>query len=297
MASTNREGPTLPPTHLNDRRLRDGPSDASQDPASHTNVRARDQRPRDRDDERNRVPGNVTPSTPDMIPQDTYDSRKATNVFQYFKDNKFTGDISQSIELSIRDYNVCARQHNLTTKQKADFFINVLADPARTFFFNNADDNMIFDEMARMMIREYNSDARQLQVQGRLDTLRLDKCMAEHQITSHSEGLTKIVDLIERLTPQCQPQFRSGANKISYLRKAVLGFNWAMVPIGNIITAKYSFNSFVTALREHLQVENEVSLSNSSAVGSFKETLNGTFHQRYGRHPKQVRKYGPPGNH
>lgn len=155
---------------------------------------------------------------------------------------------------------------------------------------------MTFDEMACMMIQEYNSDARQLQVQGRLDTLRLDKFMAEHLITSHSEGLTKIVDLIERLTPQCQPQFRSDANKISYLRKAVLGFNWAMVPIGNIITAKYSFNSFVTALREHLQLENEVSLSSSLAVGPFKETMNGTFHQRYRRHPRQVRKYGSPRN-
>ena len=117
VASTNREGPSSPLGHPNEHRLREVQNGGAQDPASHTNVRARDQRPR----ERNRVVELVTPSAPGVREQDTHDSRKATNVFQYFKDNKFTGDISQSIELSIRDYNVCARQHNLTTKQKADF--------------------------------------------------------------------------------------------------------------------------------------------------------------------------------
>ena len=234
-------------------------------------------------------------NSPDVAAHDTNDSRKATNVFQYFKDSKFTGDIKQSIELTIRDYNVCARQHKLTPKQKADFFVNVLADPARTFFFNNARDDMTFEQMADMMVKEYNSDARQLQVQGMLETLRLDKYMAEHDISSHSEGLTKLVDVIERLTPQCQPQFRSDANKINYLRKAVLGFNWSMTPIGNIITAKYTFNGFVTALREHLQLESEVSLANPLG-GSRRVPPESTFHQQYGRNPKFVRKHGPPGS-
>lgn len=84
--------------------------------------------------------------------QEMNDSRKASTVFQYFKDSKFTGDIRQPIELIIRDHNVCARQHNLTLKQKADFFANILADPARTFLFNHARDDMTFDEMAQMMV-------------------------------------------------------------------------------------------------------------------------------------------------
>ena len=47
------------------------------------------------------------------------DSRKVSGVNQHFKDRKFTGDIKQSIELTIRDYNICARQHKLSTSQKA----------------------------------------------------------------------------------------------------------------------------------------------------------------------------------
>ena len=108
----------------------------------------------------NLTPVSHVPS--DARHSDGDDSRKATYIFQYFKDNNFTGDLSQSIEMTLRDYNVCSRQHRLSTKQKADFFINVLSGPARTFFFNNARDNMSFEEMARMMTGEYNSDSRQL---------------------------------------------------------------------------------------------------------------------------------------
>lgn len=109
----------------------------------------------------------------EAVLNDGSDFRKATNIFQYFKDSKFSGDISQSIELTIRDYIVCVRQRKFTPNQKADLFINTLADPARTYFFNLARDNMSFEEMAAMMVSQYNNGARQLKVQGVLETLRL----------------------------------------------------------------------------------------------------------------------------
>ena len=66
-----------------------------------------------------------------------------------------------------------------------------------------------------------------------------------------------------------------------------------MTPIGNIITAIYTFNGFVTALREHIQLESEVKMSSISAAGS-KFVKDGTYHQQYGRHPKFFQKYGTP---
>ena len=125
------------------------------------------------------------------------DIRKSTYVTQNFKDRKFIGDIKQSIDMVLRDYNVCARQLKLSHRQKADYFSNILDGPARTFFFNNARDDMSFGEMASMMLKEFNSNSRQLQAQGTLEALRLDKFMAENNINTISEGLTKIVDLIE----------------------------------------------------------------------------------------------------
>ena len=126
-----------------------------------------------------------------MIQSDSNESRRAPNVFHYFKDNKFTGDLSRSIGMTLRDYNVCARQHRLNARQKADFFINILAGPARTFFFNNARDDMGFDEMAPMMSGEYNSDSRQFQVQGMLETLRLDKHMSSMRYQSLPKALRR----------------------------------------------------------------------------------------------------------
>ena len=164
----------------------------------------------------------------------------------------------------LRDYSICARQHKLTHSQKADYFVNVLDGPARTFFFNNARNDMTFADMANMMLREYNSDARQLHVQGRLEGLRWQEFMLEHDITNPSDGLTNIINVIEELTPHCQPQFRSDSLKIAYFRKAVIGLEWFKGPISSIISSRCTFNSFFTALRESIQLENEIRLSSNS---------------------------------
>ena len=105
--------------------------------------------------------------------------------------------------MKIRVYNVCAIQLQLSEYQKADFFVNVFSGPARTFFFENARNDMTYDDVATLIVQEYDSDARQLQVHSELDNLRLDVHMAEKGITEHSAGLTSVVHEINALTPQC----------------------------------------------------------------------------------------------
>ncbi len=89
--------------------------------------------------------------------------------------------------------------------------------------------------------------------------------MVTRSLTTESEGLTKLVEHIERLVPQCPPGFRSNENKIRFLRKAVLGFDWALVPIRNIVSHRYKFNAFVTALHESLQLATELKGANATA--------------------------------
>lgn len=93
-----------------------------------------------------------TMPTPQATSLEREDTRKANYVLQHFKDNRFTGALTQSIEMTLRDYKICARQHRLTESQKADYFVNILDGPARTFFFNNASELMPFEEMAEVMI-------------------------------------------------------------------------------------------------------------------------------------------------
>lgn len=58
-----------------------------------------------------------------------------------------------------------------------------------------------------------------------------------------------------------------------------MSFSWAMVPIENILNARYSFIGFFTALNEHSQLEKEVKMSSASA---------NTYYLQYGSHAKFV---------
>ena len=222
------------------------------------------------------------------------DTRKASGVNMHFKDRKFNGNVLQSIDLHIRDYNVCARQHKLSPTQKADFFSNILDGPARTFFFNNARDDMTFDDMASLMISEYAGDARQLQVQQVLETLRIENVMTNKNFSDHSAALDDMCNTIDLLTPQCHRDFRHESNKINWLRKAVIGVPWATIPLGHITSHRYSFNQFVTALREQIQLTKYAATANHNRISASNElAITAAHHQQYGRHPRDVRKHDP----
>lgn len=139
---------------------------------------------------------------------------------------------------------------------------------------------MTFDEMAQLMTVECSGDARQLPVQSILKNLRLKKCMTDNEVPNQSGSLSKLVEVVEGLKLQCHSQFRSDATKINFLRKATIGFKRTMIPLGNIITAKYTFRGLFTALREQLRLDNE--LSSTSLVRSFKQSPHESkFFQRY----------------
>ena len=86
--------------------------------------------------------------------------KKSTAVTSYFNNRRFNGDLSQSIEITLRDFDQCSLQYRLTSQQRADFFINTLADEARTFFLTNVQYGMSFHDIKSFMLKEYNSNSR-----------------------------------------------------------------------------------------------------------------------------------------
>lgn len=68
-----------------------------------------------------------------------------------------------------------------------------------------------FRQMCEIMLKEYDNDARRLEVQARLDNLHLPSSMKEHYITDEVAALQKLCYLIDKLTPQAQPTFRKDA--------------------------------------------------------------------------------------
>ncbi len=134
--------------------------------------------------------------------------------------------------------------------------MNSLEGAARNFILSNFTPGMSFENAAAMMKREYDSDSCQLQVQSSLEWLKLSSFMSAHSVSTESEGLSKIVEHSEKLTPQCPDGFRSHENKIRYLRSAVLGSEWALTSIRSI--HGYKFHGFFTALHESLYLSQEL---------------------------------------
>ena len=242
------------------------------------------------------VPGGDRPNQVGTPPEDFSPSdhaRKASYVSLYFKEKPYTGSLTQSLDLYLRDYHICARQNRLSATQMGEFFINMFDGPARSYFFNNVPHSATFDEMVSIMMKNYSSDARRIQVQRTLDTLRFSSFKTQRQISSDSEALTQLVEYIDILTPQCRPEFATEANKQNYLREAVRTCSWARGPISNIVTAKYTFTEFVTALHEKIQLDcyfEEGIESERLRDIRFADPAD-THIQQYGRNPRHVQKF------
>ena len=180
------------------------------------------------------------------------DVRKGNWVASHFKDRLFDGDITQSIDHTLRHYENCARQLKLTPIQLAECFVHTHAEPARSYFYNNVQFGMTYSDIAAMMREGYNSDFRQLMVQHELENLTLAKFMDENDISSTSVGLTKLIDRLHQMTPQCPPNFRDDAHKLNYLRSAVKGLPWAKNATLRILGTDRAVLGFVCAFNGYL---------------------------------------------
>ena len=155
---------------------------------------------------------------------------------------------------------------------------------------------MPFHIMVDVMTKEYVSDARQLQVKATLEMLRLRSFMQDEDISDVSSGLSKLVKHINELSPQCPPDLRSDAHKVDYLRRAVAEYqDWPRIPIANITSQRYSYNSFVTTLHESIQNLKQLrsllgSNESPSQTGILSEGRDNiaTHMSRYGRPPRFV---------
>lgn len=81
---------------------------------------------------------------------------------------------------------------------------------------------MSFAQLAHVMISEYDSDPRRLGVQSQLENLTIEAYMSGSKIVDEVVGLTRVVDHMNILKPQCPPSFRSESHE---MRHAVLSLS------------------------------------------------------------------------
>lgn len=167
------------------------------------------------------IPTQGRPST-NYNAQDS--ARAVQAIYGAFKDKKFSGDSLQSIQETVRDYNILSNQMFMDDVMKAKFFICIFEDAAKSHFIANCQEDMTFAQMEKVMRNEFESDARRLQVHMTLRGLSISRVMSDNDdVTDESEALNWLVKRINKLTPQCPEGFRSEDNKIQFLRDAVLG--------------------------------------------------------------------------
>ena len=186
-------------------------------------------------------------------------SKRGHTVESHFKEKKFTGSLTQSIDNLISVFHVYSVQQALNLSQMSLFIVDSLADPARQYFLTHCSSNMPFQEIVNIMRWRYSSETRKLQIQFEMDSLDITVHIHDNDIKKARIGTTRIIDRINSLAPQLPAGFGDDAHKIRYLRRAVMGQYWAQTPISHIARSRYSFVQFITALEESLQIIEESS--------------------------------------
>lgn len=127
--------------------------------------------------------------------------KKSTAVTSCSRNCWFSGQLSESIDIRLRDSDQCMIQYRLSPVQRADFFIIVLVGDARTFFLTNVSIVMNLQEIRKFMLDEHNSNSRQIQLRRILQSLSIFTFMPGKNISSPAIALSSTVVYINRLSP------------------------------------------------------------------------------------------------
>ena len=140
-------------------------------------------------------------------------TNKGCTVESYFKEKKFTGSLTQSMDNLIRDFYICSVQQALNPSRMSLFSVNALADPARQYSLTHCSSNMSSQEIVTIMRRQYSSETRKLQIQSEMDSLDLSVYMHNNDIKNARIGLSRIIEPINSLDPQLPAGFGDDAHK------------------------------------------------------------------------------------
>ena len=87
--------------------------------------------------------------------------KKRYAVHSYFKDRQFTGAHEQSIDILLRDYEICAEQQCLRPGPNVPALSSMhLQIPLTSSFLHHCSTSIPFDHIASQMRRHYNSETR-----------------------------------------------------------------------------------------------------------------------------------------
>eukprot|EP00170_Pyropia_yezoensis_P001558 contig_6780_g1562 len=151
-----------------------------------------------------------------------------------------------------------ARDNHLSVEQRYPYLHYVLAGDAKRFYLNTVQGHATSSTEAVAMIEaEYNSAAKQMQVKNTLSNHKLSA-----MVSAGKDVKTALADtykMIVRLSPLVPQAYRSDANKLDFLRSAVLGYPWANSSLRKLNAGNITFQQLYTDLQSSLQLHEEAS--------------------------------------
>ena len=185
-------------------------------------------------------------------------NRAAHNVAMRLKDNekKFSGELGESWMEFVDEYLQICRDYALSPTQKLQYLHNLLRGDAKRFYLDKVDGYATgFQQAVQIINDEYNSYVRQTRIKDYLNALRISVFMEKG--LSASDSLSKVYKIIVKLSRQAPQAFRGDANKVEYLRNAVVGYHWAKEPLSRVGTMHLTFQQLHAELAASLQLETD----------------------------------------
>lgn len=169
-------------------------------------------------------------------------ARAAQNVAVRFHDQtaKFSGNLGESWNEFVAEYQQVAREYKLTAAQKLQVMYSLLHGDSKRLFLDQVHGTAAtFARAADMVSTEYNFIVRQDRVQNYLSSLRLSSFIQEGADTTAS--MEKTYEVISKLAPQVPRSHHGESYKVESLRNAAVCNLRAPEPLSRIATHFLTF--------------------------------------------------------
>lgn len=177
--------------------------------------------------------------------------------------------------------------------QKIRFKINTSRKNANRLFLESVNPNVeSYHEAANLLKNEYNSAVRQTRIKFHLSGLWIERFVKDEVDTA--AALAVVPKEMFAMFQQVSEFYWSDPHKIEFLRKSVVGRQWAEDPLSRIATTELSFQQLYAVLEIAVQFESKkmtvgvtkkaVVLSTSTTIASIK--FSGQA--RYAKRPEET---------
>lgn len=183
---------------------------------------------------------------------------QAHRVSMRFKDNsaKFGGELTECWDDFVAEYDLVGRDYGLSASQKRQLLHNLLRGDAKRFFLTEVDPVVVtyIDAVARVR-DEYHSQVRRHQAKNFLTSLRMRAF--ELKGMTLEEALTETYNAVMKTGKLLPDSHRGEAHRVEFLRRAVVGYEWATQPLSRISTHPLGFQALYGELQSALFLHQE----------------------------------------